>query len=303
MGWPNHLYVVAALSFTVTWQADSTRAQQVPPPVVIEDVSQPRGNDGAADTPVVPDSLESPPAIVVPPTTPPRRRSTQSRGSDDLLASLLGDSRSRTRRSRNRLARTPEYFGDNFIGGDMIAQTGIAAVRLDLPLAAGSRRAKIADHNKAYPVDRVFVNYHHFHNAQTFTRPGVFDSDNIDRFTFGFEKTFDCGQASIEMRLPFADRVTRDDADFELRGGNVGNLAVILKRLMYESDRFALAYGLGVDIPTGSDVRGRTPLNGISFEVRTIPFTCFRMWVWSAILVTSFITVRYSSMSRSTVTM
>lgn len=227
---------------------------------------RPSSSEPPTAVPPVAEQPAASPLDSVAPQPAPRRRATRA-SNDDLLNSLLADSRTRTRRARNRLARTPEYFGDNFIGGDMIALTGVSTVRTDLPLAAGSRRAKIADHNKAYPVDRVFLNYHHFHGAQDFARNGVLDSGNIDRFTFGFEKTFDAGQSSIEMRLPLADDVNYGAADFELSGGHFGNLAVILKRLLVQTDCVAMSYGMGVDLPTGSDVRGRTPINGVNFEV------------------------------------
>ncbi|MDV6030448.1 MAG: hypothetical protein F9B45_10140 [Phycisphaera sp. RhM] len=185
-----------------------------------------------------------------------------------MLDSLLGQSRALSRGPLNRFARTPEFFGDNFVGGDSIVDTGTSIIRNDVPLAASSRRAKIADHNKAYPVDRAFVNYHHFSAAQNVRRAGArLDENAVDRFTVGFEKTYDRGRSSVEFRLPFAERFTIDDPDYRLVGGNVGNLAIIFKRLIHQTQTRAIAVGIGFDTPTGSDVRGELPLRDIDFTV------------------------------------
>jgi hypothetical protein len=45
----------------------------------------------------------------------------------------------------------------------------------------------------------------------------------------------------------------------------LGNLSIALKRLLYEGDDFAFSAGLGVGLPTGSDVEGSA--FGQSFEV------------------------------------
>ena len=45
-----------------------------------------------------------------------------------------------------------------------IPNNGIAG-SLQLATAGGSARAKISEHNKALPVDRIYANYNHFHNA------------------------------------------------------------------------------------------------------------------------------------------
>ena len=189
-------------------------------------------------------------------------RSNQQSSLDELLAQ---DNRSR--RARRRLARTPEFFGDVLVGGDLFADTGVDPVVAGIPLAGGARRVKIAEHNKAYPVDRVFFHYNHFANPLAFTRAGMPDGQAVDRFTFGAEKTIG-DDWSIEFRLPLVDRYSRTDADFEMNGGTFGNLALILKKLVYEDDVRAIAVGLGVDTPTGSSVTGSLPVQTIDFEVR-----------------------------------
>jgi hypothetical protein len=79
---------------------------------------------------------------------------------------------------------------------------------------------------------------------------------HVDRFTIGIEKTWR-DVWSVEVRMPFAGE-TRFDASVAtyLHGGEIGNLAVLLKRSIYTSDTLALSLGLGVDTPTGSDAVG-----------------------------------------------
>ena len=100
----------------------------------------------------------------------------------------------------------------------------------------------------------------HFHNAHQFqeidfTGPPslVQRQEPIDRFTVGVEKTFLDGDWSVEVRLPMVASLAVQGQTFAVNGGNWGNLAVIVKRLLYADDTIALAAGLGIDTPTGSD--------------------------------------------------
>ena len=56
--------------------------------------------------------------------------------------------------------------------------------------------------------------------------------------------------------MPLAGRTDFSTPDFGVSGGDVGNLAVIVKRLVYRCDTLAVSIGLGIDTPTGSDVTG-----------------------------------------------
>ncbi|QEF98637.1 hypothetical protein Mal15_26920 [Stieleria maiorica] len=247
------------------------RSDQAVPPVPATPSPQspiPSPSDGE-QPPATPSQSVAPAPVpsLAPPSPSPFASFAPTTQPTSMLDSLLGQSRARSRGPMNRFARTPEFFGDILVGGDSVVDTGLAIVRNDLPLAASSRRAKIADHNKAYPVDRAFINYHHFSAAQNQRRSGVLDENAVDRFTVGFEKTYDQGRASVEFRLPFAERFTIDDPDYRLVGGNVGNLAIIFKRLIHQTQTRAIAAGIGFDTPTGSDVRGELPLQGVEFEV------------------------------------
>jgi len=191
---------------------------------------------------------------------------------------------------RTSLASVPPMFGDAFFrGGSLVATEGLPAGTLTLatgvPLAAGNRRLKIAEHNMAVPVDRVYFNYNHFHNALATSvtgasaagvPPGAFAADDdfsLDRYTLGIEKTFINRQSSIELRLPLAGRVDFDfdtgAADAEIAsvdGREFGNLAVITKHVLWADACNVFSAGLGVDIPTGSDAEVRTPFTLYEIE-------------------------------------
>jgi hypothetical protein len=185
----------------------------------------------------------------------------------------------RTSRSGDRLSSVPQMFGDFFAnGGQFLVDAqftgGPQLVFADVPTAGGSRRVKIGENNKPYTDDRVYFMYNHFHNALQVRGPVVdFETQQItgfagparqfpvDRYTFGIEKSFFDGSCSAELRMPFSSTYEFTDdqpgSHFDIRGGKVGNLAVILKALLLASDTSAVAAGLGIDLPTGSDVNGR----------------------------------------------
>ncbi len=205
----------------------------------------------SAQPPTAPDEaavLESQPAPTVAP------------GLSRLLASYQ-----RTP-SRTRLASVPKMFGDslgNAVGIAMPAGRGGQAVDVGIPIGS-SRASKVGDHNAALPVDRVYFNYNHFHNALNATVGAnpitALDSQSINRYTFGWEKTFHEGLWSVELRMPFTDTYGLGipgslGAPFGIAagGGNVGNLSVVLKRMIHETDDMVVALGLVLDTPTGED--------------------------------------------------
>jgi hypothetical protein len=119
---------------------------------------------------------------------------------------------------------------------------------------------KIAENNKGIPDDRIIFSYNHFENALQFTeRPllnpaaTITQTLPIDRYTFGIEKTFFEGLCSCEVRMPFQGAFNFDTPDLNGAGGQVGNLAVILKCLLIQEEEFAAVIGMGIDTPTGSD--------------------------------------------------
>lgn len=134
--------------------------------------------------------------------------------------------------------------------------TNIGFVQTDIPLGGGMRRFK-NEHARALPTDRVFFLYNHFHNALELTANNRSTSDSVDQFTFGFERTSDDGLWSFELRMPFSGEAdltqNANGTDVNVRADGVGNLVGTLKRLLYSDSTFALALGLAVVAPTGSD--------------------------------------------------
>jgi hypothetical protein len=178
-------------------------------------------------------------------------------------------------------------FGDFFGGGTITATSvllpGTAAGVL--PTAGGARRFKIAENNKPFPQDRVFFMYNHFHNALETEVSGVFggpapDDFSVDRYTFGIEKTLCDGLWSVELRTPFVGRYEEETPGFEVSGGKVGNLSVVLKRLLCASECAAVAGGMSIDLPTGSDVDGSVLAADFDVEndaVHLMPYLGFLM--------------------------
>ncbi|WP_254508390.1 hypothetical protein [Anatilimnocola floriformis] len=207
-------------------------------------------------------------------------------------------SRSSARPAMNRLASAPDMFGDFFMSGGNLnfgRAQGVPGAEtfgsFTVPSAGGSRRVKIAENNKAMPSDRLIFSYSHFENALQYTETplanpaaGVTRSVPIDRYTIGIEKMFLDGLWSCEVRMPFQGQFDFQSAAVVGDGGQVGNLAVILKRLLVEDEDFAVVVGMGIDVPTGSDFkfddRSTTPLNPTRFtfhndSLHLLPYTGF----------------------------
>ena len=155
------------------------------------------------------------------------------------------------------------------MGGDIFGLPGVTVIgsagtiQSSLPFGGGSRRVKIAENNKALPVDRVYFVYNHFHDAFTATPP--LQTAPVDQYTIGLEKTFADGLLSVELRLPFTSghsassniSAPPDSTSLAVNGGEVGNLSILLKALLIETESGPLVAGVGVNTPTGSDAHGR----------------------------------------------
>ena len=206
--------------------------------------------DGAAPADPPDEGLvEIPPAAVAPPPT-----------NQGLYAMLLG--RGPQAGPSPRLAGVPNMFGDFFnLGGDLVATDPIGIATAPLPLAGASRRVKVAENNKALPMDRVHFMYNHFHDALDYNALGfpggpgrrVF---SVNRFTIAAEKTLMNGLYSVEVRMPFTSEADFNVEFFGISGGDIGNLAVLFKRLLWQTRTSAAVIGLAIDLPTGSDVDG-----------------------------------------------
>jgi len=206
--------------------------------------------------------------------------------------------------SNLRLASVPNMFGDLGLATAMVdvkrgadGQVGFNG-EVDLPTAGGSRRVKIAENDSPIPVDRVFFNYNHFHNVfqlseQITQPPGLPPTVRqvpIDRYTVGVEKTMAEGEYSVELRLPFNGTFDEQLQTVGVDGGNIGNLAIVFKSLLYSDEELAIGAGLGIDTPTGSDTVGRIGQANLRFNnqsLHLLPYIGFLLapgdptWGWN----------------------
>jgi hypothetical protein len=220
----------------------STKAPAVSPPTI------------TPKTPSKPKPTPPKPPVSQPAEAPPRPAEGQPPQSNPVSSIFGGNAP-----PAEHLAGTPNMFGDFFnnVGGSVLLTTGYA----DLPLAAGSRRVKIAENDNALIQDRVFFLYNHFEDALQMRSTPLYPltpterSFSVDRYTFGLEKSLNCCW-SIELRMPLAGQTEFQTPNFGISGGSTGNLAVIVKRSIYESDDTAVSVGMGIDTPTGSNVQG-----------------------------------------------
>ena len=186
---------------------------------------------------------------------------------DALLRQLETAPRQRRRR---RLSRVPSMFGDFFFPTATVFSNSQATIingqttTAQIPVAGGSARTKIGEYNKAVPVDRIYANWNHYHNA--IERRSVDDTGTVanetasfDRFTLGFERTLFNGDYSVEMRLPLSlypdlnTGVNAFGATLAADTGNIGNLSIIGKAVLLEFEDSVYSAGLGIEVPTGSD--------------------------------------------------
>lgn len=152
----------------------------------------------------------------------------------------------------------------------------------------------IADNNSPLPRDRISFRYNYFDTAQAVTGfgPATFNAQGVGtsfaqtrefdlhRYTFGFEKTFLNNRFSTELRVPFNTTLSNNlnlsagtitgpaggnafnvmntpDQTLGEEGTQFGNLTLIFKGVLYQTNQVVLSGGLGVGIPTGEDTSVR----------------------------------------------
>jgi len=125
---------------------------------------------------------------------------------------------------------------------------------LSSPSAGGNvGTTKFCENNSPLPRTRVFGFYDLFTDV-----PLSPNGTNVNRFAPGFELAMFGGQASFELRTPFA--VTQDPQLQVDGAGNVlnngtnnvqfGNLSMTFKELLFQTQTTAWSTGLGVSVPT-----------------------------------------------------
>lgn len=122
-------------------------------------------------------------------------------------------------------------------------------------------RLKIAENNNPIPRDRIVFDYTYFDQVGLTAR-----DTHVHRMAPGFEKTFLHGNASIDVRLPFATTIGSDipTASAVLGPGNsgltntgnteIGNVSITGKVLLARDEHSAIAIGLQTILPTADDV-------------------------------------------------
>src|SRR5690606_9258182 len=79
---------------------------------------------------------------------------------------------------------------------------------------------------------------------------------------FRFGRTADAVHRRLRLRLPRGRSERRRDAGRR----HVGNLAIIPKLLLYEDEQTAVAVGVGIEAPTGSDAEARVAFTAYRLE-------------------------------------
>jgi hypothetical protein len=114
---------------------------------------------------------------------------------------------------------TPPRTVVQVTGTDPIAHAG------GLPVNVVRGAFKIMENESPRPTDRVYVTYNFFSDVNpTLSVPGL-PITNVHRETFGIEKTFLEGNASIGLRLP----LLQIGGPFNIARQSVGDLSIIAK--------------------------------------------------------------------------
>ena len=171
--------------------------------------------------------------------------------------------------------------GTGFMDGDLwqidygFSQQVLVEVPISTSTVVGQMR--IAENTNPRPRDRVFMNYSLFDGVRLL--PG---GVTVNRFSPGFEKTFWDGNASFEMRFPFATTLNSNivlDAP-DLGKIEFGDIYLVSKFLLLDTGPFAFSAGLAATVPTADDnrvyvngVQGMTELARVNNEaVHLMPF-------------------------------
>ena len=123
-----------------------------------------------------------------------------------------------------------------------------------IPRAGGlaSRRVKLAENNSPIPTDRWILNHNYFSDVD-----GI---GNVNRYTFGFEKSFADGLKSFEVRFSFANTLSNvqifngaSNTVSRNRSDEAGNLVLNYKSVVWGLDDGVITAGMGVALPTADD--------------------------------------------------
>ena len=225
-----------------------------PSPITPDTTTPPEPTPSEPIPPLPPVEPEPPMTDVAPPIT-----DTPSTAPQQPLSFNPNLQGSTLLASRNVPAMLSDFFGAGGTNVTMFSSMGGPITSMLPDIATGGAyagRQKLAENTSPIPVDRLFVNYSFFDDTSI-----VDGGISVHRFTPGFEKTFLNGDMSFEARFPIA--ITQA-ADIGVNGqnglvdknltGELGNITLFLKALLYETERTMFSAGLGVALPTADDI-------------------------------------------------
>ncbi len=241
-----------------------------------------------------PQTPQTPPRVA--PATPPQTPTAQQTQEPNLDPGQFGGDTG----GQTAALGAANMMGDLLYGTRSISffySRGPAGIS---PINVGSTtvvNSTIAENNSPIPQDRAYFRFNYFNNSQSVTGladtpnsaflPSASRSFDAEFYTFGFEKTFLCDRASVELRVPFATSLGSKQnlipgvisgpgtgapdlngnpplATQTIPGGSLGtdatefgNISLIFKGLAYKSEQWAFGGGLGVDLPTAPDTSYR----------------------------------------------
>jgi hypothetical protein len=220
-----------------------------------------------------------PPPLIAEPTQPAPQTPTPDLSSQFSAAEAASSTATRRESTSSRLAQAPEMFGDSatLIGlsgtnsqfGEITAELGQITTSAQFPV--GSFGLKVSDNNSPLPRDRVYYRFSNYQDLIKVQSQAVSASTNqtfvtpksLPVHTVGLEKTFFDGMTSVEVRVPFSERVlvdelyATDNGDFlnaaSFATAGEGNVSVITKAVLGDSDDLLWTGGMAIESPTGRD--------------------------------------------------
>ena len=198
---------------------------------------------------------------------------------------------------------TPQMIGSdlpsNIYAGTFFANQFVAGYGLLPQVQRGS--FKVADNESPAPTDRFFVTYSYYNNVrapavQLGALPnGGFGlvnrqvSTDVHRQTFGFEKTFLGGDASIGVRM----NTIQQDGD--IQDDEFGDTTIIGKYALINREDLLFSIGIGVTTPTGTANAGAlgAPYRSVLIQ----PYSGF-IWNRDRLFVQGFNSIITSTDSR-----
>jgi hypothetical protein len=162
------------------------------------------------------------------------------------------------------VSQVPNMMGDTFVNLTDLRRTDDSREATGyLEMSGGADRLVLSQNSSPRPTDRVFFQHQHLEGIDLLVRKsfgtGRGQSTLLDRYLFGCEKTFFDGQASLELRFPFAagHDYSRSGFPTTVTNSREGDISLIGKSVISETENAIVSGGIGVQIPTANGLFGR----------------------------------------------